>query len=168
MSNWYATSVILRMEEAITCGWDRRCQLPAPPGVDDSLVTKNTGNGRNEEKADRKDVAKLFQGSSPTKVRTRTTCVDDRVLVRRPPVLGLVALRSCLNLLRYHVEAPGGAHDIGRVKGARDIAPPTASPFGHRCTVCVLLGPTGVMTHPSRMMSHQSANSVRATVPLCC
>ena len=94
-----------------------------------------------------------------------TTCVDDRVLVRRPPVLGLVALRSCLNL-RYHFEAPGGAHDIGRLKGARDIAPPTASPFGHRCTVCGLPGPTGVMTPPGRMMSHQSANSVRAVMLL--
>ena len=38
--------------------------------------------------------------------------------------------------------------------------PPTASArTGPQCTVGVLLGPTGVMTHPSRMMSHQSANS---------
>ena len=40
------------------------------------------------------------------KARTRTTCVDDRVLVRGPPVFGLVAIRSCLNLFRYHVDAP--------------------------------------------------------------
>ena len=43
MSNWYATSVVLRMEEAITCGWDRRYQLPANTGFDDSLVTKTMG-----------------------------------------------------------------------------------------------------------------------------
>ena len=31
------------MEEAVTCGRDRRHQLPAPPGFDDSLVTKTWG-----------------------------------------------------------------------------------------------------------------------------
>ena len=36
---------------------------------------------------------------------------------------------------------------------------------GSQCSVGVLWGPIGVMTHPDRMMSHQSANSVLC---LCC
>ena len=32
--------------------------------------------------------------------------------------------------------------------------------IGHRCTWVSLPGPTGVMTHPGRMMSHQSANPI--------
>ena len=58
--------------------------------------------------------------------------------------------------LRYHVCRVSALYCCALCCGDE---PPTAIPFGHRCTVGVNLGPTGVLIHLGRAMDQQCASS---------
>ena len=120
--------------------------------------------------------------SDPMFFTTPRLTSGDRFLGRRQPVHWLAARHMRLNLsgvvsgrrswcsgrgvaLRYHVDTPNGAGDFSDVLSARETSHPQPPVELPQCSVGVLAG-THRGADSSKVVSHQSANSVRAAVLL--